>query len=117
MRDSQTGSWWQQVSGEAIQGSFKGQKLSEVFHDEVTFGVWKREHPNGRVLRPDEKIFTADKYEKATWEDEVGKMPVRINAKIEETFRAANFDNRHKDQRNSKGLSILIVRKAKSNFR
>ncbi len=86
MRDSQTGSWWQQVSGEAIQGSFKGQKLSEVFHDEVTFGVWKREHPNGRVLRPDEKILAADKYEKATWEDEVGKMPVRINAKIEETF-------------------------------
>jgi hypothetical protein len=86
MRDSQTGSWWQQVSGEAIHGSYKGQKLVEVFHDEVTFGVWKREYPNGRVLRPDEKILAADKYEKATWEEEVGKMPVRINTKIEETF-------------------------------
>jgi Protein of unknown function (DUF3179) len=86
MRDLQTNSWWQQISGEAIQGSLKGQKLLEVFHDEVTFGVWKRENPNGRVLKPDEKILSAEKYEKATWEDEVGKMPVRINAKIEETF-------------------------------
>ncbi len=86
MRDLQTNSWWQQISGEAIQGGLKGQKLTEVFHDEVTFGVWKRENPNGRVLKPDDKILSADKYEKATWEDEVGKMPVRINAKIEETF-------------------------------
>ncbi len=86
MRDTETGSWWQQVSGEAIQGSLKGQKLTEVFHDEVSFGVWKREHPNGRVLRPDQKILAANKYESANWEAEVGQMPVRINHKIEETF-------------------------------
>ncbi len=86
MRDAETGSWWQQVSGEAIQGSFKGQKLTEVYHDEVSFGVWKPEHPTGRVLRPDEKLLAANKYESANWEDEVAKMPVRITAKIEETF-------------------------------
>jgi hypothetical protein len=86
MRDAETGSWWQQVSGAAIQGSFKGQKLNEVYHDEVTFGVWKREHPNGRVLRPDGKILAANKYDKPDWETAVAKMPVRINTKIEETF-------------------------------
>ena len=86
MRDEETGSWWQQISGEAIQGKFKGQKLVAVDLDELTYGVWKRENPNGRILRPDEKILAANKYESANWEDEVGKMPVRINAKIEETF-------------------------------
>ncbi len=87
MRDAETGSWWQQVSGKAIQGAFKGQKLTEVYHDELTFGVWKREHPNGRVLKPDEKIRRENKYESANWETEVGKMPVRINnQQIEETF-------------------------------
>ena len=81
MRDTQTGSWWQQISGEAIQGSFKGQKLIPVDFDEISFGIWKRENPNGRVLRPDN-----NKSESADWENQVGKMPVRINAKIEDTF-------------------------------
>ena len=81
MRDTQTGSWWQQISGEAIQGSFKGQKLVPVNFDEISFGIWKRENPNGRVLRPDN-----NKTESADWENQVGKMPVRINAKIEDTF-------------------------------
>lgn len=86
MRDAETGSWWQQVSGEAIQGAMKGQKLENVFHDEVSFGVWKSENPNGRVLRPDEKILAAQKYESADWEDKVGKMPVKISAQKDETF-------------------------------
>lgn len=86
MRDAETGSWWQQISGEAIQGKLKGQKLVAVDLDELTFGVWKRENPNGRVLRPDAKILAANKYESADWESQVAKMPVRINAKIEETF-------------------------------
>lgn len=86
MRDAETGSWWQQISGEAIQGKLKGQKLVPVDSDEVSFGIWKRENPNGRVLRPDEKILAAGKYESANWENEVGKMPVHINTKIEESF-------------------------------
>src|SRR5687767_1731020 len=86
MRDEETGSWWQQVSGEAIQGSFKGQKLREVFRDELTFGIWKRENPNGRVLRPDEKILAANKYEPADWEQEVAKLPVRISAKLDDSL-------------------------------
>ncbi len=86
MRDAETGSWWQQVTGEAIQGAMKGQKLQNVFHDELTFGVWKRENPNGRVLRPDEKIMAAREYESADWEDKVGKMPVKVSAQQDETF-------------------------------
>jgi Protein of unknown function (DUF3179) len=88
MRDEETGSWWQQVSGEAIQGALKGQKLENVAMDELTFAIWKRENPNGRVLRPDEKILQANKYESADWESEVAKMPVRIGDKLDATLEA-----------------------------
>jgi hypothetical protein len=75
MRDEQSGSWWQQISGIAIQGPYKGQKLTPVDYDEVTYAVWKRENPNGRVLRPEE-----DKAESEDWEKQVGKMRVTTSA-------------------------------------
>lgn len=86
MRDEETGSWWQQVSGEAIQGALKGQKLENVWLDELSFGIWKRENPNGRVLRPDAKILQANKYESADWESKVARMPVRIGDKLDTTL-------------------------------
>lgn len=76
MRDDETGSWWQQVSGQAIQGPHKNRLLTNVLTDEVTFAVWKREHPNGRVLRPDERV--RQKYEAANWEAEYEKFPVVV---------------------------------------
>jgi len=76
MRDEETGSWWQQVTGEAIQGPLKGQKLKPVYHDELTFALWKHEQPNGRVLRPDDKIAQAGKYAPANWEQRMSQVPV-----------------------------------------
>ncbi len=52
MRDEQTGSWWQQVTGEAIQGPLRGQRLGAVDQDEIAFSVFRAEHPSGRVLLP-----------------------------------------------------------------
>ena len=43
MRDEETGSWWQQVSGECIFGELKGRKLKLFDHDELTYATWKRE--------------------------------------------------------------------------
>lgn len=86
MRDVESGSWWQQISGEAIRGRLKGQKLVPVDFDEISFQIWKRENPDGRVLRPDEKIAAENKYEAVDWEDQVAKMPVRINTKVEDYF-------------------------------
>jgi hypothetical protein len=74
MQDEETGTWWQQVSGEAIQGPLKGKRLALVDHDEVSFAIWKREHTRGRVLRPDERV--KQRYEPENWEEEVAKMPV-----------------------------------------
>ena len=74
MRDETTGSWWQQVSGAALHGPLQGKQLKGVFVDEISFAVWKREHPNGRVLRPDAK-YQAE-YESAVWEAGIGKLRV-----------------------------------------
>lgn len=76
MRDEETGSWWQQITGEAIQGPLRGQRLRSVIHDELTFGLWKQENPQGRVLKPDEEIERAGKYAPADWEARMQKVPV-----------------------------------------
>jgi len=76
MRDEETGSWWQQVTGEAILGPLKGQKLAPVFHDELTFALWKREKPEGRVLLPVEAIARAGQYAPANWEERMAKVRV-----------------------------------------
>ena len=74
MRDEETGTWWQQVSGKAIHGPLQGRQLKQVFHDEVSFAIWKRESPQGRVLKPVEQIAATNQYETADWETRVGRM-------------------------------------------
>jgi hypothetical protein len=76
MRDDETGTWWQQVTGKALHGPLAGWQLKAVFHDELSFAIWKREQPQGRVLRPDERIAAQNKYEAADWELRVGRMRV-----------------------------------------
>lgn len=73
MSDDETGSWWQQVSGKAIQGPMKGKQLAAVAQDEVSFDVWRRENPRGRVLRPDPSV--AKQYAGAEWEKVIAKLP------------------------------------------
>jgi hypothetical protein len=84
MRDEETGTWWQQVSGEAIHGPLKGKKLAPVYNDELTFALWKRENRRGRVLKPDERV--KQKYESADWEQQYAKLrvvtPVDPNDKL-----------------------------------
>ena len=76
MRDDETGTWWQQVTGKALHGPLAGRQLKAVFHDELSFAIWKREQPQGRVLRPDDRIAALNRYEAADWEMRVGKMRV-----------------------------------------
>ena len=76
MRDEETGTWWQQVSGKAIHGPLEGHQLKSVFHDEMSFALWKREQPNGRVLKPDEKIVAKNEYERVDWEARYEKLRV-----------------------------------------
>ena len=76
MRDRETGTWWQQITGKAIFGPMKGSVLELVPSDELTFGEWKTEVANGKVLAPVPKYV---KEYDPKWEPEVAKLPVVIN--------------------------------------
>jgi hypothetical protein len=76
MRDKETGTWWQQITGKAIYGPLQGATLELVLSDELTFGEWRSESTSGQVLAPVAK-FTKE-YD-SNWEPEVAKLPVVIS--------------------------------------
>lgn len=77
MRDEETGSYWQQISGQAIAGPLKGKQLEPVRCDELTFAQWRAENPAGTVLRPVAE-FTA-KYAPKNWEARMLKQKTVID--------------------------------------
>jgi hypothetical protein len=66
MRDEETGSYWQQISGLAISGPLKGRQLTLLLSDELTFATWKAEEPGGTVLKEVSKY--ASEYEAKDWD-------------------------------------------------
>jgi hypothetical protein len=76
MRDKETGTWWQQISGKAIYGPLQGTALELVPSDELTFGEWKAEVSDGKVLAP---VAKYTKEYDSNWEPEVAKLPVVIS--------------------------------------
>ena len=73
MSDEETGTWWQQVTGCAILGPLTGQCLEAAPWDEVTFAVWKHEHPRTQVLLPDQAM--KKRYATAEWEKKIAEYP------------------------------------------
>ncbi len=80
MQDVETGTWWQQVTGEAIFGPLKGRKLTLLAFDQLTFGAWKAEAPHGRVLAPDPRIAARGDYAAADWEVAMQRAPAPLAA-------------------------------------
>jgi len=76
MRDRETGTWWQQITGKAVYGPLRGAALELVPYDELTFGEWKSEVSDGRVLAPVPRYV---KEYDSNWEPEVAKLPVVIS--------------------------------------
>ncbi len=76
MRDEQTGSYWQQITGTAISGPMRGRKLPLIDSDEVSFKVWSFEHPDGRILAPVAKF--AGEYETKDWDQKMDRARVVI---------------------------------------
>jgi Protein of unknown function (DUF3179) len=76
MRDKETGTWWQQITGKAIYGPLQGATLDLVLSDELTFGEWRTEFPSGQVLAP---VAKYTKEYDPNWEPDVAKLPVVIS--------------------------------------
>lgn len=51
-KDLETGSSWQQASGEAIDGPLKGTRLALYPSVRTTWGEWRKRYPKTMVLKP-----------------------------------------------------------------
>jgi hypothetical protein len=76
MRDRETGSWWQQITGKAVYGPLRGMTLELAPSDELSYGIWKAESLDGQVLAP---VARDQKEYDSKWEAEVAKLPVVIS--------------------------------------
>ena len=50
MRDEETGTYWQQISGPAISGPLRGHAAHAGSGRRTDFATWKSEQPGGTVL-------------------------------------------------------------------
>ena len=73
MRDEETGSWWQQVTGCAFLGPLAPQCLDPITWDEVTFATFKQDHPRAQVLLPAEDL--KENYATSDWESGIAEYP------------------------------------------
>jgi hypothetical protein len=77
MRDEETGTYWQQISGAAISGPLKGSQLTLVHSDELTLATWKSEQPQGAVLN-DVPTY-ASQYSLRDWDDRMQRAPTVLS--------------------------------------
>jgi hypothetical protein len=77
MRDEQTGTYWQQITGLAVSGPLAGRRLTLVSADELTFALWRTEQPHGTVLN-DVPRYTAD-YAPENWDVRMAKARTVIS--------------------------------------
>jgi hypothetical protein len=71
LRDEETSSIWQQSTGEALFGPLKGKQLELVRSNELSFALWRKEQPQGLVLKPNSLYAT--EYDPKDWEKHVEK--------------------------------------------
>ena len=77
MRDEETGTYWQQISGNAISGPLAGRHLTLILSDELNFATWRAEQPQGTVLQ--DVTFFASAYSKKDWDVRMRRAPVVID--------------------------------------
>jgi hypothetical protein len=66
--DATTKSWWRQVSGEAVTGPLKGERLKEIPSKQMRLSSWLELHPSSLILQPDSN-FKSDYDDLAKFDD------------------------------------------------
>jgi hypothetical protein len=72
MADEETGSWWQQVTGECLLGPLKGKRLRRIAADEVSLADWRAEHPESDAVKFDPRYRSG--YPDSDWEKRVDRI-------------------------------------------
>jgi hypothetical protein len=65
MYDRMTDTYWSQIDGLAIYGELTGYKLSAISIETVSWGEWKKVHPDSKVLSQDtghSRVYGVDPY-------------------------------------------------------
>jgi hypothetical protein len=57
--DARTGSWWRQVTGEAIAGKLKGSKLPELFSTQGSLAEWLKQNPRSLIMQADSAFISS----------------------------------------------------------
>lgn len=73
MYDRETGTYWSQVDGEAMKGKLAGNRLEQIPARVMTWGEWRRLHPDTLILKKDAAI-TESHY--AGYVDDPSKMGI-----------------------------------------
>src|SRR4051794_33024140 len=73
MADDETGSWWQQITGECLLGPLKGKHLRRISSDEVTLATWRNEQPRSTVVKFDPRYLA--RYPDSDWEKRIDFRP------------------------------------------
>ncbi len=77
MRDRETGTYWQQISGRAVAGPLSGRQLTPIHSDELNYVTWKSEDPLGAVLQ-DVPRYASD-YSPKDWDVRMRRVPTVID--------------------------------------
>jgi hypothetical protein len=59
MQDKETGSLWSHITGEAFEGSMKGQHLKNIPSVQTTWSLWMKQHPDTKVLLKESAILSS----------------------------------------------------------
>jgi len=55
-------------------------------HEEISFGLWKSQNANGRVLKPDSEFLKKKAYASSDWEKRIAKLPVEVRQSNPQPF-------------------------------
>ena len=80
MVDEETGSWWQQVTGECLFGPLKGKRLRRIRSDEVTLATWRAERPDSSAVKFEPRYLT--EYPDSDWEKRIASLPANSTGPI-----------------------------------
>ena len=73
--DATTGSWWRQVSGEAVAGPLRGEQLTELGSTQTTLRAWLALHPGSQVMQPD-STFAGEYADMDSYDVGLGRGPL-----------------------------------------
>jgi len=71
--DEETGSWWQQITGECLLGPLKGKRLRRIRSDEVSLAAWRAEQPESTAVKFEPRYLT--EYPDSDWEQRIARLP------------------------------------------